>query len=100
MSGLGWFRVVGQILVPLIRPNLISAWLLFFLLFVKELNLSVMLASDGTRVLSVAIYEVWGSGKYHQAATLATVQVTLIALVVILVSRTLGTRSSAAGHIN
>lgn len=100
MSGLGWFRVVGQILVPLIRPNLISAWLLFFLLFVKELNLSVMLASDGTKVLSVAIYEVWSSGKYHQAATLATVQVTLIALVVILVNRILGTRSSSAAHIS
>jgi iron(III) transport system permease protein len=87
MSGLGWLRIFGKIVVPLLWPSIVATWLLLFLIFIKELPLSIMLYSEGTQVLSVPIYDFWTVGRFNDTAAIATVQILLIAIVVVLVSR-------------
>lgn len=90
MSGLSWFSIFGRVVVPLIWPSLIAAWLLLFMIFVKELPVSIMLYSQGTQVLSVSTYDFWARGFFNQTAAIATLQIVLIALVAVLVSRFAG----------
>ena len=90
LSGLNWFRTFGLIVVPLLRSSLVGAWLLLFMIFIKELPISILLYGDQTRVLSVSIYIVWQEGLYNATAALATIQIVLIAGVVILFSRFMG----------
>jgi iron(III) transport system permease protein len=92
ISGLSWFRVFSKIVIPLVWPSLVSSWLLLFLIFVKELPLSIMLYSEGTQVLSVPIYDFWTVGRFNDTAALASVQILLIAAVAILVGRLARTR--------
>ncbi len=87
ISGLNWSQTFGRIVVPLARPSLIAAWLLLFMIFIKELPVSIMLYTEGTQVLSVTIFELWTGGLINETAAVSTIQIALIAFVVILVNR-------------
>jgi iron(III) transport system permease protein len=86
MSGLAWLRRFTRILLPLLRPNLIAAWLLCFTIFFKELPISIMLSSLGHEVLSVSVYSAWSDGRTDHTAAIATVQIAVIGIVVGLVN--------------
>jgi iron(III) transport system permease protein len=92
LCGLSWFRVFGRVVVPLIRPSLIAAWLLFFLLCIKELPLSILLYGEGTRVLSISIFDFWAEGHFNEAAAIATLQIAATTLVVTIVGWVSGSR--------
>jgi iron(III) transport system permease protein len=85
MSGLGWFRSMRSIMIPLIRASLASSWLLLFLLTIRELPVSLMLYTEGTQVYSVVLFNAWHAGLYHQAAAIATTQTILMVAVIALV---------------
>ncbi len=77
------FQTLKNIVLPLIRPGMISAFFLIFLPALRELTTSVLLYGPTTRTIGVAIYALNEDGETVRAAALASV-----ALIIILVGET------------
>ena len=77
------FQALKDIVIPLIRPGMISAFFLIFLPALRELTTSVLLYGPTTRTIGVAIYALNEDGETVRAAALAAV-----ALIIIFVGET------------
>jgi iron(III) transport system permease protein len=80
MCGVSGLRTVRNIVLPLIRPTLFSAYVLVFVLTVRELTVAVVLYSPNTSVLSVVAW------NYSTSALNRACAVGLLQLVIMLVS--------------
>jgi len=79
-SGATMGRALKDIVLPLARPGMISAFFLIFLPSMRELTISVMLHSPATRTLGVAIYSLNMEGSTVQASALAGIALIIIML--------------------
>ncbi len=79
-SGATMGRALKDIVLPLARPGMISAFFLIFLPSLRELTVSVMLYSPATRTLGVAIYTLNEDGDTVRAAALAGVALIIIVI--------------------
>ncbi|OJX65717.1 MAG: hypothetical protein BGO95_04555 [Micrococcales bacterium 73-13] len=86
MSGAGKLRMIGTITVPLLRPALLSAWILLFIIASREVNETVLLASVKTRPLAVIAWNFLSSGTIQQAAA-GGLLLSVFMLVAVLVAR-------------
>jgi iron(III) transport system permease protein len=77
-------QALKDIVLPLARPGMISAFFLIFLPSLRELTVSVMLYSPNTRTLGVAIYTLNEDGETVYSAALAG-----IALIIIVIGQTI-----------
>jgi len=76
-SGASWLQTMRYILLPLLMPAIIAAWLLLFVIFIRELGATILLYGQGTETISVALVIL----SEHSAATmtaLAVVQLILL----------------------
>ena len=82
ISGASWFGAIRLILIPLMWPGLISAWLLLFVTFMREISSSMMLYVHGTETISIALI---GIMEYEAQGVSAAfgVLLTLIILVAV-----------------
>jgi iron(III) transport system permease protein len=76
--GLSWLQTVRRIIVPLVWPGMASAWLLLFVLFIRELPISLLLYQSGSEVLPVAIWRFVENESATRAAALALIQVIVL----------------------
>jgi iron(III) transport system permease protein len=88
MVGGGWLATLRYITVPLLKPGIAAGWTLLFIIFVRELAISVLLYAPGGEVLSVLIYNRWAEGDYNALAAMAMVQVVMMVVVILIVTRT------------
>jgi iron(III) transport system permease protein len=65
--------VIMRIVVPLLAPTLLNAWLWIALLTFRELTLAVLLTSRDNITLSVVIWSLWLGGGLGDAAAVALV---------------------------
>lgn len=72
-SGHGPARTLRWILLPLMAPGLVSAWILFFVHIVSDVNASAILAGTTTPVVGASLVELYEGGSQPQVAALATV---------------------------
>jgi iron(III) transport system permease protein len=86
MSGAGWLTTMRRILLPLLRPGIVAAWLLLFITFMREVSMSMLLARNGTETLSSALFSLLGNDPTgaSSAFTLVQVAMTLVVAVVFL----------------
>jgi iron(III) transport system permease protein len=70
--------VLRRILVPLLAPTLINAWLWIALLTFRELTLAVLLTTRDNMTLPVVIWSLWVGGGLGDAAALALVMMGLM----------------------
>jgi len=82
-AGARWWPTFTQVLLPLLRPALIGAWVYIFIISLRELGSSILLYSADSVVLAVRIFDLRDSGNY---TTIAALSVFLIVLLVILVA--------------
>ncbi|HEX5325531.1 MAG TPA: iron ABC transporter permease [Acetobacteraceae bacterium] len=72
---------IGQtwtgILVPIIRPGLVGAWVLIMIIFLREYSTGVYLMSAGTEVVGSLIVLLLASGEIDTIAALALISVVL-----------------------
>jgi iron(III) transport system permease protein len=87
VSGLSWLQAMRRIVVPLVWPGMISAWLLLFVIFIRELPISILLYQSGSEVLSVAIWRFVENERAARAAALAVIQVVILLVAVVLFRR-------------
>ncbi|HWB37391.1 MAG TPA: ABC transporter permease subunit, partial [Rugosimonospora sp.] len=81
MSGAGPMRVVRDIVLPLIRPSLLSGAVMFALFSLRDVNTAVLLAGPKSTVFAVDIWDLWESGEVPKLAAASVLQsVILLAL--------------------
>ena len=56
MGGASWLTTLRRSTIPLLKPGIFAGWILLFVIFLRELSISVMLYSAGTETLSVGVY--------------------------------------------
>lgn len=64
VSGASWWRSFRTIMLPLLRPGLLAAWVFVLVHSFRELGASVLVVSFGTEVVGVAIFDLWENGSF------------------------------------
>jgi len=77
ISGAGFWRTFRRVVAPLALPGMVSGWTLMAVMFVRELDLSVILARPGTEVLSVLMYRAVHDALWGRVAALGMIMITI-----------------------
>jgi iron(III) transport system permease protein len=93
MSGAGWWRSIGFIIVPLITSGIISTWLLLFVTFIREVSASMILFTFGTETMSIALIRIMQYGSFGESGAFGVLQ-TLLLLACVVLIRQLSARIS------
>jgi iron(III) transport system permease protein len=83
LSGARWAETMRHVIVPLMRPTLLPAWLVLFAILLRELGATILLSTRGTETISVALVRL-GRNSPGDAAALAVVQTILLLAVFLL----------------
>ena len=84
--------IFRRILLPLLAPVLLAAWIYVFVLAVRELGASVFLIGPGTHVLGTISLTMWEEGGSYGAVSALGVLQILPLLVIVAVLRWLEIR--------
>jgi iron(III) transport system permease protein len=71
-------RVTRNITLPLVKTGLVSAWLLVFLIFVREYSTGIYLLGPGTEVIGSLMVSLWGTGAIDLVSALAVINILII----------------------
>jgi iron(III) transport system permease protein len=97
VSGASLGQIFLRVILPLILPFLLAAWIYVFVLSVRELGASVFLVGPGTSVLGTVSLTMWEEGgSYGAVAALGILQI-LPLLVIVAGLRFLETRVQRRG---
>jgi iron(III) transport system permease protein len=81
-------QIFGRVLLPLLAPVLVAAWLYVFVLAVRELSASIFLAGPGTHVLGTISLTMWEEGgSYGAVCAMGIVQILPLIAIVMLMRR-------------
>jgi iron(III) transport system permease protein len=91
VCGASSLTTMWRIIVPLLVPGIVSAWVLMATMFLRELTLSVVLSRPGTEVLAVQILRFANDGLWGRLSALGIIMIvistTLVALVNVIGAR-------------
>ncbi len=76
-SGANWLQCMHFVLMPLLLPAIIAAWLMLFVIFIRELGATILLYAQGTETISVALVLLSEHSSASMAA-LAVIQIVLL----------------------
>ena len=82
-SGLSMMRTVRRVMVPLLRPTLLSVWIWTSLLVYREMTIAVFLVSQDNVTLPAIVWARWTMGSANAAAAITVMM--LVAFLPILV---------------
>lgn len=90
MSGASWWTTFIKVTLPLLRPGLIAGWIYIFVVSVRELSASVLLASSESTVLSILVFDLFEGGKQTAVAAFAVMMILGLLIVVGVVNKVSG----------
>ena len=90
-SGASWPTTFFSIIVPLLIPSIVTVWIWAAMHSVRELSIPVMLYSPESRVLSILIWDNWGSGNVPTTCAIGVMLMIFIAAL-LLIGRIVATR--------
>ncbi len=76
-NGATWAQTMRFVLLPLLRPALIAAWIMLFIIFIRELGASILLYASGTETISIAML-LLSENSVGYVAALALIQLVLL----------------------
>ncbi len=85
-----------RIMIPLLVPGIVSAWILMATMFVRELTLSVVLSRPGTEVLAVQILRFAEDGLWGRLSALGIMMI-LVSTSLVIVATLVGARFRLVG---
>lgn len=94
ISGASPLRALRDILIPIIKPSILSLWTVLFIFIFMDLSATILLYSPSTRTLPTMLWVQMGSGSQTRAFAIAVVQATIIVAVLIFADRRFGTLKS------
>jgi iron(III) transport system permease protein len=95
VCGAGPLTTLRSIIVPLLVPGIVSAWILMASMFVRELTLSVVLSRPGTEVLAIQILRFSDDGLWGKLSALGILMIA-ITTALVLAANFVGARYSRA----
>ena len=84
VAGAGPLRTFLFVNLPLLRPVIASAWLLVFMIVMREISASVILYGVKSVTLPILTWSYLVDGSYGVASALAIVQLVIVGLIVLL----------------
>jgi iron(III) transport system permease protein len=88
-SGAGWWTIARRVLLPILRPALLAAFVLMFITLLSDYDPVVFLQKPGTELLGVTMLQYWARGVVGPVAALAVVQIVIVGVVLLLGARVL-----------
>ncbi len=95
VSGASAMTTMRRIIVPLLIPGVVSAWILMATMFLRELTVSVVLSRPGSEVLAVQILSYADDGLWGKLSALGIIMI-LISTGLVLLASLAGARFKAA----
>jgi iron(III) transport system permease protein len=95
VCGASRMTTMRRIIVPLLIPGVVSAWILMAAMFLRELTLSVVLSRPGSEVLAVQILGFADDGLWGKLSALGIIMIVISTLLVLFASL-VGARFKAA----
>jgi iron(III) transport system permease protein len=92
VAGATWLGTIRSILLPILRPALLSGYILLAISFLKEYATALFLFSEGSRVIGTTMLELWKQGGAEPVAALSTIQMVITAVLIIGSSKLLGVK--------
>lgn len=86
MAGASWLTTLRRITIPLLKPGIFAGWILLFIIFLRELSISIILYTTGTETLSVGVYYLSNFENEPLTSALSVAQ-TVVLLICILIFR-------------
>lgn len=83
VSGIRRGRTFVSVVLPAVRGSLLYAWFWIALLTIRELTITLILAGDGTDVMSTRIFGYSSAGETALSAALGVVQLGLITILLV-----------------
>lgn len=96
VSGLSTLRTARRVLLPLLRPTLLSVWIWTALLVYRELTVAVFLGVHDNITFPAVIWSYWYAGGMNKASAV-TLLMTILLAPLIAAFWWFGRRSQAAG---
>ena len=78
VCGASHWRTARQVTFKLIRPGVLSAWILVFIFSVREISAAILLASPSNKVLSVMSWDYLEFGNVQNAAIIGILQTVIL----------------------
>ena len=83
-AGLSAGRTAWRVLVPLLRPTVLSVWIWSALLVYRELTVAVFLAAQDNITLPAVVWSYWFSGAKNHAAAISLLMILVLTPLVLL----------------
>lgn len=93
MAGASWLTTLRRITIPLLKPGIFAGWVLLFVIFLRELSISIILYTSGTETLSVGVYYLANFENEPLTAALSVAQ-TFVLLACVLIFRRVAGREA------
>ena len=97
-SGATWMTTFWRIYVPLLMPSLLAAFLYTMIIAFREISAAIFLYSQGSEVVSIAIFDLWSNGQYPSIAALGIIMVAVLIVMVAIIQRLGGRIGLAASE--
>jgi iron(III) transport system permease protein len=78
VSGLSTLRTAWRVLLPIIRPSVLSVWAWTAVLVYRELTVAVFLVGPENVTLSAAVWSFWAAGGRNQAAAVTLIMTAIL----------------------
>jgi iron(III) transport system permease protein len=95
IHGASWFQSTRRILMPLLKPGIVSAWLMSFILFIREFSSVMFLYRHGTEVMPVVFFMLMERHSARLAAFMV-IQTAILLLIMIIYQRFTSKNSTGA----
>ena len=99
VAGASWLTTIRRVLLPIVRSNLMLAWLLVFIPALGELSATILLYTNGTETISVAIFRLSDLGQLEVVAALSTLLIVVILLATLLTQWLARDRSAVSREV-
>lgn len=83
VSGVGRLDTVFRIVIPIVRPQILNAWLFIFAHAMRDLAIPLVFLTSQTVMLSSALWLLWGYPNVTGAAALSMVLAGMLLVVVV-----------------
>lgn len=84
VCGANALTTMRRIIIPLLIPGIVSAWILMATMFVRELTVSVVLSRPGSEVLAVQILSFADDGLWGKLSALGIIMIVISTALVLL----------------
>ncbi|MCY4440531.1 MAG: iron ABC transporter permease [Deltaproteobacteria bacterium] len=75
VSGLTMLRASRRVLLPLLRPTLMSVWIWTALLVYREVTVAVFLATESNITLTAVVWSYWAAAGMTEASVVTTLMI-------------------------